>query len=412
MAHGFSHDTALFGVSCPQPFYPLHFPSPHSSTHHRSGPSAIVTPETSLSSGPYPGGSGMSTVTHPPEMQEFSAPHGTLRRPLHGLQPQTTIASATNFRGLGVSTITHPPRPLLHGVQHHSTIPDVPNLGGYGLSSDTLQPQIPELRASYGTPSPSLHELQPHHTFPDASYLSGFGLSTVTHLPGISGRSSPFGTTRPPQYELQPQSVIPGDPHLSDPATSSVTHPSVIRFPSDRPRHETHSQNVIPGVSYLGGPGEKVETRTVSKKTLPTSIRQLPEKKDYQGGIFRDIIKTGNGKMKNGNKTQLEPQQPRSHVFSPTFRESVGTGRREPWERGWNNSIFISNSLFCTYFSFSRFPFPVSRFPFPAPFTRFPFIVTSNILVLELKQLVLCSLQSFPENGWSIKNVLIVIISF
>ena len=139
--------------------------------------------------------------------------------------------------------------------------------------------------------------MQPHHTFPDASYLSGCGLSTVTHLPGISGRSSPFGTIRPPQYELQPQSVIPGDPHLSDPATSSVTDPSVIRFPSDRPRHETHSQNVIPGVSYLGGPGEKVETRTVSKKTLPTSIRQLPEKKDYQGRIFRDIIKTRNGKM-------------------------------------------------------------------------------------------------------------------
>ena len=324
----------------------------------------------------------MSTVTHPPEMQEFSAPHGTLRRPLHGLQPQTTIPSASNFRVLGVSTITHPPRPLLHGVQHHSTIPDVPNLGGYGLSTDTLPLQAPELRASYGTPSPSLHELQPHHTFPDASYLSGFGLSTVTHLPGISGRYSTFGTIRPPQYEPQPQSVIPGDPHLSDPATSSVTHPSVIRFPSDRPRHETHSQNVIPGVSYLGGPGEKVETRTVSKKTLPTSIRQLPEKKDYQGRIFRDIIKTGNGKMKNGNKTQLEPQQPRSHVFSPTFRESVGTGRREPWERGWNNSrisIFISNSLFCSYFSFSRFPFPVSSFPFPVSRTLHPVPLYSNI---------------------------------
>ena len=290
VAHGFSHDTAQFGVPCPQPFYPLHFSSPHSSTHHHSGPSAIFTPGRSLGSGPYPGGSGMSTVTHPPEMQEFSAPHGTLRRPLHGLQPQTTIPSASNFRGLGVSTITHPPRPLLHGVQHHSTIPDIPNRGGYGLSNHTLQPQIPELRASNGTPSPSLPDLQPHRTFPDASYPSGFGLSTVTHQAGISGLSSPFGTIRPPQYELQSQSVIPGDPHRSDPATSSVTHPSVIQFPPDGtlrpPLYGTHAQNVIPGVPYLSGREEGVETRNVSKKKLPTSSRPLPDKKDYQGKIF------------------------------------------------------------------------------------------------------------------------------
>ena len=128
--------------------------------------------------------------------------------------------------------------------------------------------------------------MQPHHTFPDASYLSGCGPSTVTHLPGISGRSSPFGTIRPAQYELQPQSAIPGDLPLNDPATSSVTHPSVIRFPSDGPLHETHSPNVIPGVSYLSGPEEEVETRTVSKKKLPTSIRPLPDKKDYRGRIF------------------------------------------------------------------------------------------------------------------------------
>ena len=189
----------------------------------------------------------MSTFTHPPEMQEFCSPYGTLRRPLHGLQPQTTIPSASNFSGLVVSTITHPlriqgaPRPSLHGLQHQSTIPDVPNLGGYGLLTDTLQPQIPELRASYGTPSPSLHELQPHHTFPDASYLSGSGLSSVTHLPGFSGRSSPFGTIRPPQYELQLQGAI----------TSSVTHPSVISFPSYgtlRPSlYGPQLQSVIPG---------------------------------------------------------------------------------------------------------------------------------------------------------------------
>ena len=240
VAHGFSEDTSLF------------------STHRHSAPSTIFTPGRSLGSEPYPGGSGMSTFTHPPQKQEFCSPYGTLRRPLHGLQPQTTIPSAFNLSGLGVSTITYPPRPLLHGVQHHSTIPDVPNLGGYGLSTDTLPLQTPELRASYGTPSPSLHELQPHHTFPDASYLSGCGLSTVTHLPGLSGRSSPFGTIRPPQYELQPQSVIPGVPHLSDPPTSSVTHQSVIPFPlygtQRPPQHGTFSQNVIPGVPYRSGP--------------------------------------------------------------------------------------------------------------------------------------------------------------
>ena len=240
MAHGFSEDTSLF------------------STHHHSATSTIFTPGRSLGSEPYPCGSGMSTFTHPPEMQGFCSPYGTLRRPLHGLQPQTTIPSAFNLSGLGVSTITHPlriqeaPTSSLHGLQHQSTIPDVPNLAGYGLSTDTLQPQIPELRASYGTPpSPSLHELQPHHTFPDASYLSGCGLSTVTHLPGISGRSSPFGTTRPPQYELQPQSVIPGDPHLGDPAASSVTQPSAIRFPSygtlRPPLYGPQLQSVIPG---------------------------------------------------------------------------------------------------------------------------------------------------------------------
>ena len=201
----------------------------------------------------------MSSFSHPPEMQEFCSPYETLRRPLHGLQPQTTIPSAFNLSSLGVSTITHPlriqeaPTPSLHGLQHQSTIPDVPNLAGCGLSTDTLQPQIPELRASYGTPSPS-----PHHTFRDASYLSDCGLSTVIHPPGISGRSSPFGTIRPPQYELQPQSAIPGDPHLSDPATSSVTHPSVIRFPSYgtlRPQlHGTQLQSVIPGDSHRSVP--------------------------------------------------------------------------------------------------------------------------------------------------------------
>ena len=246
VAHGFSEDTSLF------------------STHHHSAPSTIFTPGRSLGSEPYPGGSGMSTFTHPPEMQGFSSPHGTLRRPLHGLQPQTTIPSAFNRSGLGVPTITHPlriqeaPRPSLHGLQHQSTIPDVPNLAGYGLSTDTLPLQTPELRASYGTPSPSLRELQPHHTFLDASYLSGSGLSTVTHPPGISGRSSSFGTIRPPQYELQPQSVIPGDPHLSDPATSSVTHPSVIRFPSYgtlRPQlYGTQLQSVIPGDPHRSVP--------------------------------------------------------------------------------------------------------------------------------------------------------------
>ena len=256
MAHGFSQDTALFSPSCPQPVYPQHYSSAYSSTHHHSGPSAIFAP----------GGSGMSTVTHPPQMLEFGSPHGSLRRPLHGLQPQTTIPSASYLRWLGVSTITHPsriqetPRPPRHGLQHQSTIPDVPNLGGYGLSADTLQPQTPELRASYGTPSPSLRD-------------HGFGLFTVTHSLGISGRFSPFGTIRPRQYELQPQSVIPGDPYLSDPTTASITHPSVIRFPSYgtlRPSlHGTHSQNVIPGVPYLSGP---VASSVTHRPVIPRRV--------------------------------------------------------------------------------------------------------------------------------------------
>jgi len=112
----------------------------------------------------------MSTITNPPEMQEFWSPHGTLGSPLHGFQPQTT--SVSNLRGLGLSTITHPPRiqetlrPPLHGLQHQSTIPHVPNRGGYGLSTYNLQPQIPELRALYGTSGPLLRELQPHLSFP------------------------------------------------------------------------------------------------------------------------------------------------------------------------------------------------------------------------------------------------------
>ena len=44
-------------------------------------------------------------------------------------------------------------------------MPDVANRGGYGLSTDTLQPQIPVLRASNGTSGPSLRELQPHLLF-------------------------------------------------------------------------------------------------------------------------------------------------------------------------------------------------------------------------------------------------------
>ena len=236
MARGFSHDTGLFGVSRPPCIFRRNYSSPYSRTHHHSGPYAIFTPGRSLARGPYPGGSGMSTV------------------------------------------------------QHQSTIPDVPNLGGHGLSTDTLQPQIPELRASYRTPSPSQRELQPHHTYPDASYPNDCGRSTVTHQPGISGRSSPFETIRPPQYELQSQSVFPGDPRLSDPAMSSVRHPSVIRFSLDGtlrpPLYGTHSQNVIPGVPYFSGPEEKVETPIVSQKKLPTSIRQLPDRKEYQGRIF------------------------------------------------------------------------------------------------------------------------------
>ena len=87
----------------------------------------------------------MSTVTNPPEMQEFWSPHETLGRPLHGFQPQTTIPSVS---------------------KDSMDCPHVPNRGGYGLSTDNLQPQIPELRASYGTSAPLLRELQPHLSFP------------------------------------------------------------------------------------------------------------------------------------------------------------------------------------------------------------------------------------------------------
>ena len=51
-------------------------------------------------------------------------------------------------------------------IATQSTIPHVPNRGGYGLSTDNLQPQIPELRALYGTSGPLLRELQPHLSFP------------------------------------------------------------------------------------------------------------------------------------------------------------------------------------------------------------------------------------------------------
>ena len=142
---------------------------------HSNTPPLIASPVITaphLPSLPLGGPFVYTTVTHPPEMQEFWSPHGMLGRPLHGFQPQTTIPSVSNLRGLGVSTITHlpriqeTPRPPLHGLQHQSTIPDVPNRGGYGLSTDTPQPQIPVLRASYGTSGPSLREKQPHLSFP------------------------------------------------------------------------------------------------------------------------------------------------------------------------------------------------------------------------------------------------------
>ena len=217
--HEFNHGMAPCGGYRPFHVNPRHYSCLYSNTYYHSASSAIFAPGRSLGSDPYPGGSGMSTVTHAPEMQPF-------------------CSLMEHWEGLCMDCS------CLWCISRHPSA----------------------LRASYGTPDPSLREVQPHHTFPDASYLSGCGLSTVTHLPGISGRSSSFGTIRPPQYELQPQSAIPGDPHLSDPAMSSVTHPSVIarekrpgneaaviRFPSDEPLHGAHSQNVIPGVPYLSG---------------------------------------------------------------------------------------------------------------------------------------------------------------
>ena len=174
--HKFNYGMAPFGGYHDHSFldYPQHYSSPYSKAYYHSAPSAIYTPGRSLGSDLYPDGSGMSSlmITHLPEMEEFWSSHGTPGRPLRRLQPLTTIPLASNLRGMVVSTITHPPRiqetsrPPLHGLQHQSTIPDVPNRGGYGLSTDTPQPQISELGASYGTSGPSLSELQPHLSFP------------------------------------------------------------------------------------------------------------------------------------------------------------------------------------------------------------------------------------------------------
>ena len=120
-----------------------HYSSAYSKTYYHIGPSAIFTPGRSLGNGSYPGGSGMPTVTHPPEMQESFSP-------------------MERWEGLCMDCS------CLWFISRHPLA----------------------LRASYGTPDPSPCEVQPHHTFSDASYLSVFGLSTVTHLPGISGRSS------------------------------------------------------------------------------------------------------------------------------------------------------------------------------------------------------------------------------
>ena len=155
---------APFGGYRPFHVNPQYYSFPYNSTYYHSAD-------------PYPYGSGLSTVTHPPQMQESCSPSWN-----PGKASAWIVAR-------------------------------------YGLSIDTLQNYVPRMERRLVC---HCVKSKPHHTFPDASYLSGCGLSTVTHPPGISGRFSSFGTIRPPQCELQPQSVIPGDPHLSDP--SSVRH--------------------------------------------------------------------------------------------------------------------------------------------------------------------------------------------
>ena len=70
--HEFNHGMAPFGGYRPFHVNPQYYSSPHSKTYYHSAD-------------PYPGGFGLPTVTHPPEMQESCSPHGTLGRPLHGL---------------------------------------------------------------------------------------------------------------------------------------------------------------------------------------------------------------------------------------------------------------------------------------------------------------------------------------
>ena len=158
-----------------------------------------------------------------------------------------------------------------------------------------------------------------------------------------------------------------------------------------------------------------METPTVSKKKLPTSIGQLP---DYQGRIFLEILlKRGMGKWKTGTKPNLNPNNLVARFsLLPVPTESRRVGENPENEVGTAALSVFSFPILC-FFSHVHFPvprdsLPFPRFPFPAPFNRLSIIVTSNILVLELKQLVLCSFLSPPENSWSIKDVLIVIISF
>ena len=50
--------------------------------------------------------------------------------------------------------------------------------------------------------------------------------------------------------------------------------------------------------------------------------------------------------------------QPRFQVLSPT-RRSVGTGRREPWERGWGNETAKKIKLLFHYYVI--LPYKVKR---------------------------------------------------
>ena len=77
-----------------------------------------------------------------------------------------------------------------------------------------------------------------------------------------------------------------------------------------------------------------METRTVSQKRLPTSIRQFPDKEGYQGRIFLGML------LKRGTKPNLNTFQPdrinRSNETNsrdrPFLRKNFHSDRASRWK--------------------------------------------------------------------------------